>query len=88
MTTLDMSVPDQLRLTLRGDAENRILTTVRHLPYWREVAIERDPDDMQRTLSVTLIADRTHEPTVREILKRSFRLTFPPDGGSQELPLP
>ena len=85
MTTLDTSVAGELRLTLRGAAENRILATVRHWPHWRLGPIERDPLNNQHYESITLIADRAHEATVREILKRSFGLTFPPEGGNSQL---
>lgn len=91
MSTLYKSDTGELCLTLRGANENRILTTVRRWTYWRRVDVERDPADSRRCLAVTLIADAAHEPTVREILKRSFGLTFPADGGSSELaeePLP
>lgn len=86
MTTLSISASGEVCLTLRGAAENRILATVRRWPHWRHVALERDPDNMERCLAVTLIADQAHESTVREILKRSFGLTFPASGGSCELP--
>ena len=86
MTTLSITEAGDVCLTLRGEAENRILTTVRRWPHWRQVALERDPADTALYVSVTLIADQTHESTVREILKRSFGLTFPESGGSCELP--
>ena len=85
MTTLDTSVAGELRLTLRGAAENRILDTVRHWPHWRLGNIEHDPANEQQYQSVTLITDRVHEATVREILKLSFGLIFPPEGGNREL---
>ena len=85
MTTLDTSVAGELRLTLRGSEENRILVTVRRWPHWRLGPVVRDPQDSQRYQSITLIADRAHEATVREILKRSFGLIFPPEGGNSEL---
>ncbi len=85
MTTLSTSETGELCLTLRGEAENRILTTLRHWPHWQRVDIERDPADADRCLAVTLIADAAFESTVREILKRSFNLTFPESGGSSEL---
>lgn len=86
MTILAISESGDVRLTLRGVDENRILATVRRWPHWREVALERDPDDTARYVAVTLVADQAHESTVREILKRSFGLTFPKTGGSCELP--
>ena len=85
MTTLYISETGELHLTLRGAAENRILTSVRRWPHWRRVDIERDPASAERALSVTLVTDQAYESTVREILKRSFGMTFPPAGGSSEI---
>ena len=85
MTTLSISETGELHLTLRGAAEDRILTTVRRWPHWRRVDIERDPVNAARCLAVTLVTDQTYESTVREILKRSFDLTFPEAGGSRDL---
>jgi hypothetical protein len=85
MTSLFISESGELCLTLRGAAENRILTTVRRWPHWRRVDIERDPVDAERCLSVTLVTEQTYESTVREILKRSFGMTFPASGGSSEM---
>jgi hypothetical protein len=81
MATLDMSSPDELRLTLRGPDENAILTTLRRWPHWLRADVERDPDNSAQVIAVTLIADRNQEATLREILRRSFGMTFPPDGG-------
>jgi hypothetical protein len=85
MTTLFINETGELCLTLRGAAENRILTSVRRWPHWRRVDIERDPVSVERTLAVTLITDQIYESTVREILKRSFGMTFPVDGGTIEI---
>jgi len=85
MTTLSISDSGEVCLTLRGAAEDRILKTVRHWPYWRRVDIERDPINAERCLSVTLVTDQIYESTVREILKRSFSMTFPTTGGSSEM---
>lgn len=85
MTTLAKRSDGELWLTLRGEAENRILTVVRHWPHWLRFDIERDPHDSTVCLSVTLIADQSHETVVREILKRSFSLTFPEAGGDAKL---
>lgn len=87
MTTLDVSTPDELRLVLRGTAENAILDTLRHWPNWLRVELERDPDDAARYLSVTLIAARGQEATIREILRRSFGMIFPPEGGDRYMKL-
>jgi hypothetical protein len=85
MTILYTSGSGELCLTLRGAAENRILTTLRRWPHWSRVDIERDPLDAENCLSVTLITDQEYESTLREILKRSFGMTFPLTGGSSEL---
>lgn len=85
MTTLDVSVPGELRLVLRGAAENAILETLRHWPYWLRVEVERDPADQAQCRSITLITGRNQEATIREVLRRSFRMTFPPEGGDRPL---
>ncbi|MFL5804636.1 MAG: hypothetical protein ACJ8CR_23180 [Roseiflexaceae bacterium] len=85
MSTLMVSESGELCLTLRGTAENQILATLRRWPYWRDVTIERDPANAERTLAVTLITDQIYESTVREILRRSFGMTFPAAGGSSEI---
>jgi hypothetical protein len=81
MPTLDLNIPDELHLVLRGEAENVILTTLRRWPHWLRVEIERDPQDSNRYIAVTLVADRAHETTLRDILRHSFRITFPLEGG-------
>jgi hypothetical protein len=85
MTTLDMSTPGELRLVLRGAAENAILNTLRHWPHWLRVEVERDPADRALYRSITLITGRNQEATIREVLRRSFRMTFPPEGGERSL---
>jgi hypothetical protein len=88
MTTLDLSSPDELRLVLSGAAENAILKTLRRWPNWLRAEVERDPADTDICVSVTLVASRTQEATIREILRRSFGLIFPPEGGTRALPIP
>jgi hypothetical protein len=85
MTTLDLSVPGELRLILRGTAENVILTTVRRWPHWLRAEVERDPVDPSQCVAVTLITDRVQELTIREILQRSFGMRFPVEGGDQPI---
>src|SRR5262245_19919868 len=85
MTTLSIAETGELHLTLRGAEENRILATVRRWPYWQRIDIERDPANAERCLAVTLIADRAYESIVREILRRSFGMTFPEAGGSRDI---
>jgi len=81
MTTLDLSTPGELRLILRGEAENVILTTLRRWPHWLRAEVEHDPVNAAQCLAVTLITDRNQEATLREILRRSFGMTFPSEGG-------
>jgi hypothetical protein len=89
MSTLDKSVGDEIRLTLSGAEEERILATLRRWPHWLRAEVERDPANAEHTLAVTLVAAQSQEATLREILRRSFGLVFPPEGGSAELtPLP
>jgi len=57
MTTLSISESGELYLTLRGAAEDRILTTVRRWPHWRRVDIERELVNDADCLSVTLVTD-------------------------------
>ncbi|MBK9712204.1 MAG: hypothetical protein IPO81_12925 [Kouleothrix sp.] len=86
MTTLSTSALGEVSLTLRGEAENPILLSLRRWPHWLRVDVERDPDNPERCLSVTLVADQAYESTVRDILKRGFGITFPAAGGDVELP--
>lgn len=85
MSMLFTSPSDELCLTLRGLEEDRVLATVRRWPHWRRVDIERDPANAERCLAVTLVTDPMFESTMREILKRSFGMTFPDEGGSCEI---
>lgn len=85
MTTLDLSDPEELRLVLRGSAEQAILATLRRWPYWLRAEVERDPADSSLCVAVTLVTGRGQEATLREILRRSFGLIFPPEGGSRAL---
>jgi hypothetical protein len=85
MRTLSVSDSGELCLTLRGTAENQILATLRRWPYWRAVTIERDPTNAELCLAVTLITDQIYESTVRDILRRSFGMTFPATGGNSEI---
>lgn len=86
MANLSKNAPGELHLTLRGETENRVLSTLRRWPHWLRCKVERDPADKTRCLAVTLVADEIHESTVRDILKRGFGVTFPDDGGEVDLP--
>ncbi len=82
MASLFINTQGEMCLTLRGAAEDRVLTTLRGWPHWSRADLERDPQDPGRYSAVTLITERMHETTIREILKRSFGMIFPPEGGS------
>jgi hypothetical protein len=82
MPTLLLTDPNELTLQLQGAAEDVILATLRRWPHWLRATMEYDPEDPSRCLSVTLVAERQHEETVRLILEKSFGLRFPPEGGS------
>lgn len=88
MASLHMGAPGELWLVLHGAAENVILTTVRRWPHWLRVEVERDPEDTTQCVSVKLVTGSDQEATLREILRRSFGLVFPPEGGSRPLTLP
>lgn len=81
MTTLRINEPGELQLTLHGEADNQILTSLRHWPHWTRADVERDPHNPKICLAVTLVTDQVHEATVRDILKRGFGVTFPTGGG-------
>ena len=85
MSDLSLSDTGELHLTIRGASEKRILVAVRRWPHWQRFHLEPDPANVAAYLSVTLTTDRSYEPMVREILKRAFGMTFPPEGGSCEL---
>lgn len=88
MPTFDLSVPDEVRLTLRGAAENIILGTVRRWPHWMRADLEHSLEDPAHCVAVTLVAERGQEATIREILQRGFGLRFPLEGGSLPFALP
>jgi hypothetical protein len=86
MATLRINEYGELCVTLRGATEDRVLTTLRGWLHWLRADVERDLQNPARCVAVTLITDREHEATVREILKRGFGLIFPVEGGSDEVP--
>lgn len=89
MATLSINEAGELCVTLRGEAEDRVLTTMRGWLHWLRVDIERDAQNPALCIAVTLITTREHESTIREILKRGFGLNFPAEGGSGNIaPLP
>jgi hypothetical protein len=85
LATLFTNQSGELCVTLRGSAEDRVLTTLRRWPHWLRADVERDQEDQTRCTAVTLITTQHHEGTIREILKRGFGLAFPVEGGSQDI---
>lgn len=82
MASLFINPHGEMCLTLRGAAEDRVLNTLRGWPHWSRADLERDPQNPSSYNAVTLITARVHETTIREILKRSFGMIFPSEGGS------
>lgn len=82
MASLGFNTNGEVCLTLRGVDEDRVLTTLRGWPQWLRADIERDVLHPGRYTAVTLITSSIHEGTLREILKRSFGMVFPKEGGS------
>ena len=83
MAHLSYPSPTEVQLRL-GPQEDAILTVVRHWRWWTHAAVEgRLPDDTQVS-AVILTATRGTDPTIREILHRSFQLVFPAEGGDGE----
>jgi hypothetical protein len=88
MATLRHNADGDICVTLRGAAENRLLVTLRGWTHWLRYEFERDPQNPALCLSVTLITSPLHEVAVRELFKRGFGMTFPPEGGSCAPPPP
>ncbi len=85
MASLNYSGPTEVQLRLGAD-ENAILTVVRRWAWWTRAEVEgRLPGDSQVS-AVILTAERSNDPTIREILRRSFRMSFPTDGGEGVAP--
>jgi hypothetical protein len=77
-----LSYPSATEVQLRlGAQEDAILTVVRHGRWWTHAEVEGHvPGDPQVT-AVILTAERGADPTIRDILRRSFQLVFPTEGG-------
>lgn len=80
MANLSYPSPTQVRLRL-GPRENAILTVVRKCAWWTCAEVEGQMAGDAEVSAVILTAERASDPTIREILHRSFRLVFPVDGG-------
>lgn len=84
-----LSYPSQAEVQLRlGPQEDGILTVVRHCSWWTRAEVEGRLPGEARVSAVTLTAERAADATIREILRRSFQLIFPSDGGEGALAPP
>lgn len=80
-----LSYPSSTELQLRlGPHENEILTVVRHCAWWTRAEIEGRLPGSSEVAAVILTAERRMDSTLREILRRSFKLAFPDEGGEAE----
>ena len=80
MASLRYPSPEEVELRL-GPRENEILTVVRRWAWWKRAEVEGQLPGDSEVSAVVLTAERTVDGTIREILQRSFRLVFPPEGG-------
>lgn len=81
MAYLSYPSPGEVQLRL-GPQENAILTAVRRWGWWTRAEVEgRLPGDAL-VAAVILTADRGGDATIRRILRLSFQLVFPPEGGA------
>ena len=80
-----LSYPSATEVQLRlGAQEDAILRVVRHWGWWTYADVEgRLPGDPQ-VAAVILTAHRGADRTIREIMRRSFQIVFPPEGGAGE----
>ena len=80
MARLTYPVEGELELRL-GPKEDAILTVVRKWAWWTRAEVEGRVPGQSEVSAVVLTADRGTDPMIREILRRSFQLVFPVDGG-------
>jgi hypothetical protein len=80
MAHLSYPSPAEVQLRL-GPQENEILTVVRRWAWWTHAEVEGQQPGDAEVLAVILTAERSADATIREILRRSFHLVFPVEGG-------
>ncbi len=81
-----LSYPSATEVQLRlGAQENAILTVVRHWGWWTHAAVEGQLPGDPQVSAVILTAARGADQTIREILRRSFQIVFPTEGGAGTL---
>lgn len=80
MAFLNYPDADEVELQL-GPNEDAILTVVRHCEWWTRAKVEGQEPGNPTVVGVTLVAERERDTTIREILLRSFQISFPADGG-------
>lgn len=80
MASLTYPVDGELQLRL-GPTEDAILSVVRKWAWWTRAEVEGRVPGERQVVAVVLTADRACDPMLRDILRRSFQLAFPIDGG-------
>lgn len=78
-----LSYPSANEVQLRLSAqENAILTVVRRWGWWTRAEVEGHVPGEGQVTAVILTAGRGSDPTIRRILRLSFHLVFPAEGGT------
>ena len=78
-----LSYPSATEVQLRlGDQEDAILTVLRRWGWWTRADVEGRLPGAAQVSSVILTAARGQDRTIRTILRRSFQLVFPAEGGA------
>jgi hypothetical protein len=78
-----LSYPSATEVQLRlGAQEQAILTVVRRWGWWTRAEVEGRVSGEGQVTAVILTADRGSDQTIRTILRRSFQLVFPAEGGA------
>jgi hypothetical protein len=78
-----LSYPSASEVQLRlGAQEQAILTVVRRWGWWTRAEVEGQVPGEAQVTAVILTAQRGSDQTIRRILRLSFQLVFPTEGGA------
>ena len=78
-----LSYPSTSEVQLRlGAQEQAIFTVVRRWGWWTRAEVEGQVPGEGQVTAVILTAGRGSDQTIRRILRRSFQLVFPAEGGA------
>jgi hypothetical protein len=81
-----LSYPSATEVQLRlGAQEDAILAVVRHWRWWTHAEVEGHVPGDPQVAAVILTAERGADQTIRDILRRSFQMVFPAEGGAGTL---